>query len=387
MRKVALFFETTTSNDRNMLRGVAKYSLLRGPWLLDCKFHPFYVKGRNIWNKVINELKSWQPEGIIAHVDPKKSKDLLELNTPTVLGILTEPEYQEVPYFADDNKRIGNMAAEHLVGLGFKHFGFCGFNNFFWSQQRCESFKQTIESNGFEVNIYQPPSNRFRSLLRDERFAVSKWLQSLPKPAAVMACNDVRGQQVIDSCRLVNFSVPEEVAVLGVDNDDLICDTTSPPLSSIALDSYDAGYKVAKLLDEMMTKKKIVRKIIPVHPTHVVTRQSSDILAIEDQEVAKAIRFIRINAKLNTTVDEVVDQTTLARRALEQRFKKTIHRTISNEIKRVCIERISKMLRETNMPVYKIAADLGSYNSEHLARTFRKETGMSPREYRIKQST
>ena len=199
-----------------------------------------------------------------------------------------------------------------------------------------------------------------------------------------MACNDVRGQHILDSCKLANLGVPDEVAVLGVDNDDLICDTSTPPLSSVALGLQEGGYRIARLLDKLMSVKKAKWEPIYIVPSHVETRQSTNVLSIDDQEVAKAARFIQTNARLNLSVDEAVKSTTLARRALEQRFRKVLNKTIHEEIRRICVERTSRMLLETNMTVYQIAAALGSPNCEHLARTFRREKGMSPKEYRRK---
>ena len=385
MRKVALIFETSASNDRHMLRGIAKYSKLHGPWLIHCKMHPFYLTGHSIWQKkILPELKKLKPDGIIAHVNLNKAKDLIAFRVPVIMGAVTKNEFKDFPHFADDSTRIGTTAADYFLNLGFKNFAFCGFNNQFWSRTRCESFVKRISHFGFNVNIYKGLSKLSRDFLPEDELSISLWLKSLSKPVAVMACNDVRGQHILDSCKLANLGVPDEVAVLGVDNDDLICDTSTPPLSSVALGLQEGGYRIARLLDKLMSVKKAKWEPIYIVPSHVETRQSTNVLSIDDQEVAKAARFIQTNARLNLSVDEAVKSTMLARRTLEQRFRKVLNKTIHEEIRRICVERTSRMLLETNMTVYQIAAALGSPNCEHLARTFRREKGMSPKEYRRK---
>jgi LacI family transcriptional regulator len=199
-----------------------------------------------------------------------------------------------------------------------------------------------------------------------------------------MACNDARGQQVLGAIYAAGLKVPDEVAVLGVDNDNLICDVSNPPLSSIRLGLDKAAYRASKLLDSMMSGEKVKEQHLFWYPEQVIIRQSTNILAIEDEEVAKAVRFIQKNVRLSLSVKEVVENTTLSRRTLEQRFKIIVNRTIREEIRRICVERISQLLLETNMTIYQIATTLVCPNGEHLSRTFRREKGMSPKEYRRK---
>jgi len=387
--KVAIFFERSAVNDRRIIRGIIKYSTLCGPWLFYSKMHPFYMlQGRDAWHKrILPELRTWGPDGIIAHVDTTRAQELTEFGVPTILQPLREPVNTGTSVLGDDNQAVGEMGAESLLELGFKNYAFCGFANVYWSQERSEAFLKRILRAGFEPHIYEPPESHRWSFVEEDREFLCEWLISMPKPIAVMACNDIRGQQVVDACKLTDTIVPDEVAVLGVDNDDLICDSTNPPLSSVALGTEKAGYEVAQLLDRMMHRRK--KRKWPgttIHPTHIITRQSTDILAIDDPDVAKAVRFIRTHRRSEIGVHDVVDATTLARRALEQRFKRILKRSIHQEIRRVRVEQVAQMLLETTMPVYKIALTLGYSSSEHIARPFRKEKGMSPQEYRRRYS-
>ena len=216
-----------------------------------------------------------------------------------------------------------------------------------------------------------------------EQGLIADWLKSLPKPVGLMVCNDDRGRQITETCNAVGLNVPDEISVVGVDNDNLVCELSSPPLSSIALSVERAGYEAAELLDKLMAgKKKKTTRTITVSPTHIVTRQSTNILAIEDHEVVQAVRFIRKHPKEPIQVGDVVNVVTLSRRVLERRFRKALGRSVHDEIRRVRIEQVARMLMETNLSVSQIALDLGYPGVDHIARYFQREKGMSPLAYR-----
>ena len=204
----------------------------------------------------------------------------------------------------------------------------------------------------------------------------------MPKPIGIFACNDDRGQLILEVCKMINLKVPEDVSVIGVDNDPMICDIGDPPLTSIALNVEPAGYEAAKLMDDLIKNTKTSGNQILVSPSHIVQRQSSDILAVNDPEVAKAMHFIKKSAKNKLLVKDVVKITGLSRRTLERRFKKTIHRSIYSEIQRVRIELISELLIETDLPIYQITSRFNFTDIEHISRYFKIEKGIGLREFR-----
>jgi LacI family transcriptional regulator len=326
-------------------------------------------------------IKDLNPDGVIAP-DSAKSDDLISLGIPIVVAGMSNPRLPELPYILSDSAAIGKMAGEYLVSRGFKHFAFCGYANLPWSQERGDSFAESITLAGFEIHIYPQRKRRVRQSWENERDFMSDWLLDLPKPVAIMSCNDDRSQDIVEACKTVDLHIPSEVALLGVDNDEFICDLTNPSLSSVAVNAERSGYEGAELLDRLMNREKMAGQTILAKPTHIVTRQSTDILAIEDQAVADAVRFISENGKKAIGVLDVVNAVLMSRRAIERRFKAHLGYSIYDEIRRVRVDHICRMLTETNLSITEVAAAMDFPGVEHIARYFRKEKNMSLMAYR-----
>ncbi len=263
----------------------------------------------------------------------------------------------------------------------------CGFDDMIWSQQKCDGFKRTLAKAGFQTSIYrQPKAKHFRKPTKELSFIVA-WLKSLPKPVALMACNDDRGLNVLAACKIAECKVPDDVAILGVDNDELICNFSYPQLSSIVLSTERAGYEAAEVLDKLMKDQKIAKneKEVTIFPLHVVTRQSTDIMAIEDKTVAQAISFIRRHSREVLQVGDVAKEVSLSRRALEQHFRKALDHSVHDEIKYARVNQMANMLIGTNLSVSQIAKLLGYPDtSNNISRYFKQQSGMSPLDYRRK---
>lgn len=376
--KVILLIDTARAYGRGLLRGIAKYSDLHGPWIFYWKA-PFYRESAS--KEVgLSRLRNLDADGIIMR-EQKKTKEILAMGLPTVVSPYRE-EFPGLPNIIPDDVAIGKMAAEHLLDRGFRYFAYCGFEDMFALRNRGEIFRKRIAETGFETHVYKEPKSRGKRLWGNEQTIMADWLKSLPKPVGLMACNDDRAQQVMEACKIAGLHAPEEVAIIGVDNDDLVCNLSHPPLSSVALNFERSGYEAAELLHKLMAGKKVANKKIVVHPTHVVTRQSTDILAIEDREVAEAVRFIRQHSKEPIQVRDVVETVAVSRRVLYQRFHKVLGRSPNEEIRRARVEQIVRMLIETNLPISKIALTLGYSNVAHIARYFRQEKGMNLQSYR-----
>jgi LacI family transcriptional regulator len=373
MKRIILLLETSRAFGRQLIIGIARYSSLNGPW-------SFYKEPTDLKSS-IPHLTSWKPDGIIMR-DSLITKELLKLKIPTILAIHDSKYPKDLPVIKTDSFSIAKMASEHLLEKGLKNLAYCGFDNYDWSNGRKLFFCRFNNEAGYITHIYLPPKRIKKNDWQNELQHVSAWIKTLPKPVGIFACNDDRGQHILEVCKINGLKLPDDVAVIGVDNDPMICDLGDPPLTSIALNVESAGYEAAKLMDNLINNKKIVGKQILVSPSHIVQRQSTDILAVNDSEVAAAIRYIKTNAKNKILIKDVLKATSISRRTLENRFRKIIHKSIYNEIHHVRVEQISKLLIETDMPISQISSLFNFTDIEHISRYFKKEKGIGLREFR-----
>ncbi len=373
MKRIILLLETSREFGRQLIIGVARYSRLYGPWT-------FYKEPTDLRSS-IPQLKNWKPDGIIMR-DSLIKKELLKLNVPTIFAIHSSLYPKNLPVIKTDSYSIAKLASEHLIEKGFKNLAFCGYDSYEWSNERKYFFCRFNHEAGYNTHIYSSvPQDNSYNWGKEQRL-VNLWIKSLPKPVGILACNDDRGQHILEVCKLNGFKVPEDVAVIGVDNDPMVCELGDPPLTSIKLNVESAGFEAAKLLDQLMSGKKMKGQQIDVMASHIVQRQSTDILAVNDPDVALALQYIKNNAKNKLLVKDVVKETSVGRRTLEKQFRKTIHRSIYDEIRRVRVEWISKMLVETDLPVSHITSLFNFTDVEHISRYFKKEKGVGLREFR-----
>jgi len=275
--------------------------------------------------------------------------------------------------------------AEHLTGCGFGHFAFYGPSGIRWSETRRLSFQDCLARTGRTVQVFDAPVETAGAAQGSRLRALGAWLQALPKPVGIMACNDDYAQHLVAACQETGLHIPDQVGLVGVDNDELVCELSTPPLSSVAINFERAGFESARLLDRWMQQGTApLPARISAPATHVVPRLSTDILAVADPQLLKALRFIRDHARENIRVAQVARAGGLSRRALENRFRWELGRSILQEIRRIRVDLIARMLVETELPVSHIAESLGYENLQHIARYFRKEKNMSLVAYRKK---
>jgi len=384
MPKVALLIETARSYGRSLLRGIVRYARLHGPWA-------FYITPGDL-QQSLPKMGRWGATGIIARIEsPQVAKTVLSTGLPLIALDLTAEQLTSGHPLSDtceispDSYLAGRMAAEHLLERGLRQFAFAGVaEEVLWSSRRGEGFRVRLAEAGFSCHEYrlrEPTQNRHWGM---ELAHLSKWLRGLPKPIGLLACDDDRGREVLEACRAAELLVPEDVAVVGVDNDELLCDLSDPPLSSVALNAERGGYEAAALLDGLMSGRVHGTHRILVAPTWVVTRRSTDILALEDRVVATALRFIHENARRPITVKDLARKAELSRRTLELRFRKVAGRSIHEEIERVRLERAKRLLLETMIPLPQVAEASGFSNASYLIRVFHRQIGVPPAQYRAR---
>lgn len=374
LRRVALLIETSNAYARGLLHGVVSYMREHGPWSIHLAEH-----GRGdvppAW------LADWKGEGVIARIENAAiARAVKKLRIP-VVDVSAARLVPGLPWLETDDAAIARLAANHLLERGLKHFGFCGDSRFNWSQWRQEQFAKTIADAGRKCATFCPsvhPLGDEESDVED----IGAWLEQLPKPVGIMACYDFRGRQVLDACRRRGMAVPERVAVIGVDDDELLCNLATPPLSSVIPNTHRTGYEAAGLLQRMMDGRSVPMEPQFIEPLGISTRQSSDVVAIEDANVAKALRYIRDHACEGICVKDILKAVPQSRRVLEARFQKYIGRTPHEEIVRVQLDRARLMLAETDLPLTLVAERSGFAHAEYLSVVFKKHVGMPPSQYR-----
>jgi LacI family transcriptional regulator len=372
LKRVAVFIESSRSSGRDLLRGIARYSRLHGPWA-------FHWEPRGL-EEGMPSLGSWSPDGVIAR--DSDLEPLMKYRVPLVIVGHSRDYVPGVANIITDSETIGALGAQHLMECGFCNFAFCGFDDKPWSLARSYYFCQTVEKAGLAAFVYESPPGLTACSWQREVSHLSAWLKSLPQPVGLMACNDDRAHQVAEACKIARLRVPEDVAIIGADNDELVCGLASPPLSSIAINFEQAGFEAAGHLDRLLNGERTECHTISVLPTHIVPRHSTDILALEDEKVVLALRFIRENRREPIQVSDVAKAVCLSRRVLEKKFRAVLGRSVMREIRRVRTDDIARLLVEESLSILQIALRTGFGGVEHFARYFRNEKGMSPLAYR-----
>lgn len=329
----------------------------------------------------------WKGDGIISHVGYWNELADFIRSTPVPRVELTHvrPDLG-VPFVDGDNRAIGEIAARHFLERGYRNFAWFPFTNDFLNEERCRGFVDAVAKAGYESAelppLHELKNFRWRGNWSGNLARISKALAALPKPVAVFCYNDCAAANVLSACQQAGISVPEQAAIAGVDNDELLCEAVTVPLTSVIHDLEGVGYQGAALLQRLMDGKSPPRKPLLVPPKGIITRHSSDILAVENIEVARALRFIWENySNPRLQVPDIVAETNLSRRPLEIAFKKGIGRTIVQEITRTRLEKVKDLLRRCDQSIGEIATACGFNRPNHLHRQFRADTGKSPREF------
>lgn len=380
--RVMLFLECSREWDRGLLQGITKYAQAHGPWNFYILPSSFIRCKVSALKNEIHRLKEWKADGMIAR-EVIPINDILSFKLPTIISSHTIKTVNTASNIVADNVQVGRLAAEHLLDRAFRSFAFCDYGDFFWSQERYEGFRYRLEEAGFNVDYYQWPTSKTMRMWLNERPIMVKWLKRLPKPVGIMACVDERSRDVNEACKIAGLRVPEDISIIGGDNDSFLCKLSDPPLSSVAIDTETAGYHAAQVLHKLMTKKIHDHQIIAALPTHVFCRASTDIIAVEDPDVVAAITFIRQNADKPIQVRDVVEHACAGRTILYNKFRSQIGHSIQEEIKKARIEKIVAMLVHSRSSIGQIANEM-TMQPDNFSRYFASAKGMTPDAFRRK---
>jgi LacI family transcriptional regulator len=374
--RIGLVFDLSLGYSRFVLRGIKAVAEARPDWLLTL------VPPEPV---ALERLKALRPTVIIANITNKPlAESLLTFGCPLINVSSVVPNLPAHRVVVD-NRMIGHMAATHFLDRGLRHFGFAGHGEINYSLLREEGFREALRDAGFVPTLFhgrgfsfQDPEEVISGLSRRLR----RWLAALPKGTGLFVPEDVWGYQLSEMCRQLDRRVPDDVAILCVASDDLLCELARPRLSTIVVPAERIGEEAAGFIDELSDHSGPPYATLLVPPLGVITRQSSDVLAVEDPDVAAAIRFIREHGLSRIHVDDVLRAVPVNRRRLERRFRASLNRGIGEEIRRVRIERASYLLATTNYPMGEIARRSGMSDAKRFSAAFREETGVTPTAYR-----
>lgn len=378
-RNVALLLQLYQNFDQGVLRGIVTYARECGRWSL-------YVEEEAVhW---LPDMRDWKGDGFIVNFDePRFARAIRGIGKPVVAlggGKGWHDPRSRIPYVATDDEAIGRLAAEHLLGCGLRHFAFCGYaptRTNAWVTSRCRAFRDRLARAGFDCLVFNGRYTNARHWIRIQKELVA-WVRTLPLPIGLMGCYDWRARHVLEACHTAGLRVPDDVALIGVDNDRILCELTDPPLSSVEQGRFNIGHAAAALLDKMMDgdRPRTLRQCIP--PVGLVARQSTNLLAVEDPEIATALRLIREEACAGLQADTVAERAGCSRSTLDHRFKKVVGRPVDAEIRRVRAARAEELLAGTDLPLREVARQAGLGSEQYLSAVVRKKTGVTPARYR-----
>ncbi len=378
--RVAVTVDKTQRYGRGVLQGLARYVETFGPWslVIDPESH-----GRYGWEW----LRDWRGDGMLVYVESTATARALLRSRRPVVDVYGHHRGLGLPVVANDEAAIGRLAADHLIERRLRRFGFVGYVDTPWSASREAAFAAALGERGMPCLVLRLP-HRTRTLRGGDSSVddLVAWLRTLTRPVGVMACSDRQAQRVLEACRRAGLAVPEEVAVLGVDNDEETCRLADPPLSSVTDNPEVVGFESARLLDDLMrsgaTGRSMTTVLVP--PLGVAARRSTDVLAVDDHLVARGLRLIHERACTGLGVDELAAALGASRTTVYRRFAAAVGRAPHREILRLQIDRARRLLLETDLSVEQVAERAGFRHPEYLAVVFRREVGCAPSELRRK---
>lgn len=373
---VAILVETSLASGRDITRWIASFMREHGPWSA-------YHEPRSLEDTLPSWLNHWKGDGIIVRVQNKSLANRVKAFGIPAVDVLGVEENSGLPLVHVDDQHIGQLAADHLQQRGFRHFAFCGIKDENWSMRRRDAFVASHAEAGYETTVIEVPRHLTRQRTWESRETIlAAWIQELPKPVGVMVCSDQLGPHLLEACRRTGCVIPDEVAVLGVDNDEALCELSNPALSSIHPGHREVGYQAAALLDRIMKGARPPKKPLYTRAMNIVTRRSTDVLAIEDRNLRQALRIIREQAPQGIGVEEVVRHSGLSRSVLQRRFRKQLGKSIHDELLAVRIKHACELMLNTDLTLADIAERSGFTHQEYMGVVLKKNLGKTPAQIR-----
>jgi len=377
-KKVLLFVESTTSYGRDILQGISSYINERGHWMIT-----LYERG--ILDAPPSWLKNWQGDGLISRTANPAALTILKRLSCRQVELLGDG-VERPAEVAEDEEAICRLAFEYFRNQGLKFYALYAYGNAWWVRLRVQTYINILKHEGITCHLLEEKTSRRINLhpVWDERYEkpLIEWLRRLPKPVGLMTLYDYQSALVIEACHKAKIAVPEEILVLGVDNDQHLCNLSSPSISSVDTNTVRIGYEAARLLDLKMSRKPLPPRPILVQPRDVVPRRSTDMIAIDDPDIVAALVFIRKNVFSRMTVTDIVRELAVSQSTLQRRFKKIFGRSLEQEIIRLRMNKAKELLRNTNHSVSVVAELSGFSGHDYFVKAFEHVLGMTPLRFR-----
>ncbi len=383
MIRLLIISDFTESFSHKLLAGIVDYSRRKEQWIVR-RMPPSYKAQIGIQG-LLRLSKEWDVDAILGQFEPTDDLSTLTDNGIVVVAQDFKQRFASVPNVTGDYIGTGKMAARFFIDRGFKNFGFFGFNDVCWSDERCEGFRREIEAAGFGSSFYAYRMQEIDMVWYYQRNRLREWLQSIPKPIAIMACDDNQGENLIEACHSIGIKIPSEVSVMGVDNDETLCSLGSTTLSSIQVDIEEGGRQTAALLERLVTDPSAPAKDVVLQPMKIVNRMSTAAFATQDQQILRAILFIHRNVRKKISVADVTAEAALSRRLLERRFKDVTGKTLYEYITELKLKDFADQLVETDEQVMTIALSMGENDTKSISRRFKQLYGCTPLQWRENQ--
>lgn len=380
MIRLILLTDFTEAFAHNLLRGILEYSKGRDPWVV-CRMPPSYKQTYGIPG-VLKWAKKWEADAIIAQFDDDDEVELFRQNGIVALAQDFKSRFSVIPNITSKYELTGQMAADFFLQKGFRNFAFYGYKDVVWSEERYMGFRDRVTEKGFGNSFFEYQKQPLENLWYYESEPLVDWIKSLPHPVALMACDDTQGNRIMEVCRVLGIHIPEEISVLGVDNDEIICSLSEPPLSSVSLNIAKGGYEAARLIDKLMQDKESAYEDVIIQPVTIVNRLSTDIYATDNPAILAALRYIHQNLANKINVEDIVKQVPLSRRLLEVRFRQVTGQSIYQYVSDLRMERFSQLLLAGNEPIADLAMQVGLSDFKNLSRQFKSWKGCTPIEFR-----
>jgi len=383
--RIVLLIETSRGYGRMLLDGIADYARTYGPWT-------FFQGERSIDDPVPPRLRQWKPDGVIARIlDRKQATQIRRLGVP-IVDVSGGAGFADVPQVVPDQESVVRAALDHLLERGYRQLAYAGLEGVWFSDERRDLFMRHAAEAGCRCEVFQERgpwhasglARREEETFRRDRGLIA-WLRGLPKPVGLMACNDTRAYQVLSACGECGIAVPGEIAVIGVNDDSVLCKLSDPPLSSVDPNAHRIGYEAAALVSRLIDGKRPARAVIRIEAASVVARQSTDAVALADADMAAAVEYIRQHACEGLTSDDLAVKLAISRRTLYRLFDRHLGRSPREEITRVKLERVKDLLTTTRLPAEEIARLAGFEFTETMHRLFRQRFGQPPGSYRARR--